>query len=667
MKRVLSALCLAALALSATAADFDAAVADLIPQLANPDVPKRYDAQMALQDLASAASQPGNDADRAALSALLAAKAADPNTPQPARVWIVRQLEYIGRDEAVKALDELLHGNDPELRECARRALEKNPARAAIDSLRRALEKGGDEARKIGLIHALGERRDPAAVPLLAQELDDTKTGWAAAMALGRIANDEAVAALWSALAGNPFADSALIQAADRKLAAGETAAALAIYTKLDDPNQPVAIRAAALSGLIHAAPSQAPARVQEGLASNDPRLQQAVIAAAHRALGRDASRLLAEALPKLAAPAKLQILPTLDASAESAVVTEMNAKDGDDSVRLAALETLGRIGTGTAVPALLAAAANAPKPVSTTAAAALARISGPGAVRAILAAAAEGSPETRAAAITALAARRDESARPALARYAADSDSTVRNAALAALGKLGGDDAIEQLAKAALAKKDPTALAALEAAAARVADKPAAVRQLLALAGSDDAAIRSLLNTFAVLGGTESLPAISRLAANTDPKTREAAVRTLSNWPDYPAVEPLLALVKNPDIQGANYMLALAGAVRLIKTADTQPLAQRAQDAVSTLDATRGDAEKRLSLSLLGTIPHPLAAAAIKPWLAQPTFKAEATQAGLGILKALAQSDPASAKELADALKAASPNSASQVDQALR
>ena len=142
-------------------------VSELLPKLAAAQVEDRYGAQMELQQLAAHAARPGAEAERAELAKILAAKATDPAVPQPARVWIVRQLEYIGAAESVPALTALLTGQDAELKECARRALEKNPAQSSTESLRAALKQGEDANWKIGLIQSLGERGDAESVSLI--------------------------------------------------------------------------------------------------------------------------------------------------------------------------------------------------------------------------------------------------------------------------------------------------------------------------------------------------------------------------------------------------------------------------------------------------------------------------------------------------------------------
>jgi len=238
------------------------AVNELIPKLADPKVENRYSAQMALQDMASNASKPGRGAARKRLGKVLAAKAADPSVPQPARVWIVRQLENMGGAEAVNALTKVMNAmndEDAELRECARRALEKNPAPAATASLRAALEKASDTTWKIGLMNSLGQRADAKSVKLIAKGLGEAKTAPAAALALGNIANSAAVEALWGAFGHPPGVGEALINAANKLRAKGDTARAKAIYQRMAAEAKSKSLRAAAEFGLKKADSVKAP------------------------------------------------------------------------------------------------------------------------------------------------------------------------------------------------------------------------------------------------------------------------------------------------------------------------------------------------------------------------------------------------------------------------
>jgi hypothetical protein len=355
----------------------------LIPQLASTSVPDRYAAQMELQSLAVNAARPGAKKERAEMARILSAKAADADVAQPARVWAVRQLEYIGGPESITVLTLLLNGRDSELKECARRALEKNPADEANSVLRTALEQGGDTTWKIGLIQSLGERHDAKAVTLIKPCLQETPLSAAAAAALARIATDDSVQALWEAYAaGNHVAGDALILAGARLLQDKTPAKAERIFSKLYQTpaatNDAAAtrLRAAALIGLAKAAPSAARPYVVAQLQGDNRQMAYAAAAAAPLAYEKDRlSRELSPLLATLPDNSKILVLRQMDASAEPQVIALAN--ETNELVRAMAIETLGRIGGTSSVPVLVKAAADA-SPGQKAALSSLATIQGP-------------------------------------------------------------------------------------------------------------------------------------------------------------------------------------------------------------------------------------------------------------------------------------------------
>lgn len=642
-------LALAVVTCAARGADFEQAVNDLIPRLADPNVPARYPAQMQLQELAANAAAPGREADRAALAKVLAAKAGDATVPQPARVWIVRQLERMGRGEAVSALTQLLNGEDAELRECARRALEKNPDPAAAASLRAALEKAVQPNWRIGLMHSLGEKRDAAAVPLITPHLRDPVTAGEAAKALGNIASAPAVEALWGVFSQNRFAAEGLVEAANRLAADGQTTAAKAIAQRLWQQPPTAPCRRAALAVMAKVDSAAAKPWITEALTGNDPKLQQVAIEAA---LGAGLTQTVAELLPRIPASAKVQALAVLPASAEPHILATVD--DADEAVRRAALEALGRVGAAASVPVLLAAATDETKPGKSTAAAALTRINGPGAAQAIRQAASRGESKKRAAAITALTARRDATALGALLVYAALPDAEVSRAAWAGLGQMGTEVELEMMARLALRSKSDEARDALQAVASRVTDKPGAARKLLAVADTDTAAQTILLPALGAVGGPEALEVVVKLAASPDAQTRDQALRALGEWPDLAAAKPLLAIAQNPDTPLNQYALAMQGVARLVRSAESEPAQARVETATAALAAARRDDEKKLILSALGTVPDARAAAVLQPLLTDPNLKSEAGAAALTLAESLRRTDRQTARQLAEAVKAA-------------
>lgn len=84
----------------------------------------------------------------------------------PAKEYICRQLALIGSDRSVPVLSEMLI--DPELSDCAILAIEAIPDSSAAKALRRALDKA-DGVQRVGIVNALGERRDRKSIPALSK------------------------------------------------------------------------------------------------------------------------------------------------------------------------------------------------------------------------------------------------------------------------------------------------------------------------------------------------------------------------------------------------------------------------------------------------------------------------------------------------------------------
>lgn len=652
MKRLLLPFVLLAFACAVGASE--QAVNDLIPRLAAPRIEDRLAPQNELQAMASKASRPGAETERLALARILAAKAADGSVPQPARVWFVRQLEYIGAAESVPALAGLLNGTDPELRECARRALEKNASAEAGQSLRDALAKGGDTSWRIGLVNALGQRADASAVSLVAKGLVDPATASAALAALGRIGTDAAIAELWKAadkkVAG---ADQALVEAAESLAIKGQKKTTEAIALRLLKGDLASPVKGGALVILAQVAPGEAKPLIQQTLVGSDTRLQTAAISAAHIACGKSTSTTLADWYPKVSPSAKLLVLRDVDSSAEKLALGAL--ADPDESVRLVVLETLGRIGGAASVPVLLKSAADSPAPIQKIAAVALTRISGPGADAALQKLAGRGEPGFRAAAIRAMGDRAQVSAVPMLLKYASDTNNVVSAAACVSLGKLGGETEVEPVAKLAMSGSVPEADAALGSILSRVEDKDAVATKLAALSQkADNSQVPVLFGAMTALGGKAAMQAVIEKLSSGDASVKDAAIRALANWPDFGAVKPLLEIAGKPDTSKVHQVLALRGAARLAGSSEQEPAANRVEAAQAVLHAAQREEEKKEAIAALGGIASPEAVAALTPLLADPALKSEAAQAGINLARGLRRGNRKAAEDLVKAITAA-------------
>lgn len=175
-----------------------------------------------------------------------------------AKDYVCRTLKTIGTAESVPALAALLP--DKDLSHMARYALERIPAPEAAAAMRDALPKLSG-ALKVGAIGSLGVRRDAASVAALAGLLGDgdKAIASAAACALGNIGTPEAAKALLEFVKKAPegvkvAATDGCLVCAERLLAEGKKAEAIAIYKSLSGADQPKHVRLAATRGLLAAA-----------------------------------------------------------------------------------------------------------------------------------------------------------------------------------------------------------------------------------------------------------------------------------------------------------------------------------------------------------------------------------------------------------------------------
>jgi len=194
----------------------------------------------------------GDVSGRAALESRLL-KVLSGTIPRDANDTICRMLSAIGGPSSVPALAARL--GDKQTSHMARFALERIPGPDSLAVLRAALGTVEDDL-KIGIVSSLGNRADPASVPLLAPLLSAPSAALAkaAAAALGLIGTSNAAAALGGAKTTDKAVVFALLDArlccAERLLQHGKRAEALAIFTTLADGTaNPKAVRLAATRG----------------------------------------------------------------------------------------------------------------------------------------------------------------------------------------------------------------------------------------------------------------------------------------------------------------------------------------------------------------------------------------------------------------------------------
>jgi HEAT repeat protein len=664
----------------------------LIPLMAADKVESRYNPQIQLQNLGSYAARPGADAQREAFAKALIQNLDKPQVNGVVKNWFVLQLERVGGAESVEPLAKLLKSDDANLRDYARRALEKNPAPAATDVLLKELAAAKDVNVRIGLINSLGQRKAEKAVADIKSALEDkeVKVACAAVGALADIGNKDSVDTLFSVLekksgAVQVKAGQGLVYAGRELIDRHDRAAAGQIFEKLsqalDKPkskeNSLFFLRVAALNGLVACVPDQGVKQVVAMAQDADPKVRAAAVQAARQAPTKDALTALSQLMPKLDADGQIQVLTLLAERGDlSSVKYAKDAlKSDNEPVRVAAIQTLTRLGCDEGAGALLELAVGAQGETQKAAREGLARMAGPLVDEALLASAASGKPENRAAAIGLLGERQVSGVAEKLVAYAAEEDEKVSAAALKALGDVASANDVASLAGLLAGAKSVEARksgeAALKNALGKAADKEAAAKLVVEkLNGAQQPEGKlALIRTLSGAGSVTALKAVTEAAQATDDTVREAGIRALSNWPNFEAGTPLLEVASKADLPMPQYVLAATGVIRLVKESKLAPLDKRTELCLAVLDKARRPDEKKLAIAALGSLPGQQASDRLKKLAQEPEFKVEAGLAAVELAGNMRRTDKDGAKKLAEEIRKLdiSPEVNSRADELLK
>lgn len=635
----------------------------LVPDSASDDLQKRANAMKAIEVLAMNAARPGAEAERAAVSQALAAKLV-PATPQFARVWLIRQLQLIGKAEVVPVLTGLLDDKELIIRETARRALQYNPSAEAGAALRAALDKAADPAWKIAMINAVSQRKDAAgtaAIAKLAADKDEAIVA-AALDGLGTIGTADAAKAIAAVRAGVPeklknLAGDDYLRCADQLMKDGQKDAAAAIYQAIYVPTETVSLRLAALRGLVLTKGAAAIPMIGEVLAGKEDAMKAVALSFVQEVPGADATAAIVALLPKVAAGDQAIIIAALgrrgDAAGKAAVLNA--AKNADAGIRTAAYTAIGTLGGAAEVSLLAGAAAKAEGAEADAARLALVQMSGPDINGALAAAVAKGDPKARAEAIKAAAARKAAEAAPAVLAATGDADAAVRLEAVKAMENLGTEQSLPALiailGKAQVAADQDAGEKSLLAICARATNKDAALQAVLgALPGAKMPARGSLIKALGKLGGPKALAAVKAALRDADAAAHEAAVRSLADWPDMAAAPDLLAVAK-ADTKETNQVLALRGYLRLAGLPE-RTTEERVSMCREALACTKRADVKRLILGVLAEASSLEALAMACPMIEDSALKNEAAVAVAKIAKSLGNKVPENARPALEAAR---------------
>ncbi len=583
----------------------------------------------------------------------LLARFQDPQATSDAKEFVCRALQRIASARAIPVLAPLLP--DKHFSQFALCALQQVPESAVDDALREAAAKSAGQIR-IGIVNALGERRQAANAAALTSLLDDPDeaVAIAAVVALGKLGDAPSVEALAKARASaKPAVQAAAARAqldhAERLLVLGQTDAAAKLFDGIYASESSQNLRSAAFLGRVRARGEAGNALLLEAVKAESPEVWNAAMQCVRETPGAELTLQLAALVPPLSGFHKAQLLYALadrgDRTALPAVMAAL--QDPDEAVRDAVYAAVAALGDG-ATAVTLAKTASTGGSEAEAIRDCLKRIPGKEISAALIQALETPEVPLKLELIRTLAARRAVDAQPPLLLLARDPDAAVRRESLKALGALAQEDALPQLLELlAAADADNEAVAeALAAVANRAVATPDHTAILLDALGNARGARAKccILDALANAADSPALNALRAAVQDADPEVQDTAMRRLAAWPSPQALDLLLEIAKtSPRL--SHRILALRGHIRLLELVQEGPPGKKLQAYQNAMTlATRIEEQKQI-LSGVASIASPETLDFVAPMLTNPELVNEAAVAMIKIAAAIASTHPGPAE----------------------
>ncbi len=586
------------------------------------------------------------------------------NAPAMEKEHACRILRVIGSKDSIEAVAALL--TDEKLSHIARYALESMRYPEVDNALRAALPKTSGQV-KVGIINTMAMRGSEenlaALTPLLKDE--DTDIASSAAWALGRIASPQAVKTLTQYYSIAPAkmrfaAADGLLNAADQLVAKAELKQALEIYNLLRHKDAPEHVRMGAFASSIEAQPDKAAAMLIEAIRSDDWKIRGMAVDMIVALKGDGVTERFSANLDKLDVGTQVLVLGALVARGETEPLRPVITKavsNPNAEIRALAIKSLGDIGDAGSIKVLVnVIEAGKNEEDKTLAASSLRRLPGKDINGQIIKLMLAARATDKVKLIEILHDRDAIEAVDVLLAAASDKDGDVRTAAFKALGDLAGGDSQKALIRLLINLKGETGRTEAERAliaASRNLDKAASTESILAVMDSPDLPITKRCSLLRVLGGIGSekgFAEVRRAFKDVRGEVRDAAVRTLADWPDATAASTLLEIFQTTSNQ-THRTLAMRGCVRQLSatalvSADTLNIAGELMKGADTSE------EKKLVLACLATSGNPGAIEIIEPLLGDSSVKAEAELAMLAVARNMTGANPEPARQAAQRLR---------------
>jgi len=590
---------------------------------------------------------------------------------QESALFLLRQLERIGRDESVVPLQKLISTGEPIVADAARRALQNNGSAKANDALISLLDEADKDELKINLINSLGYRGESKAVPVLIKQLASEKTEvqLAAAKSLSGIDSSDAAKPVFDAWKSSSDASReqlavSVIACAGRMIHRGEVPVAVSMLTEIYESSKIPAIRASALQGRLATSPDDAVELMINAL-NSDYTLDQQLAIGHVRMLKPDGLVSLIEKLPSMPASGQAGLLLALGTSRVKASLPAIEkACHSDDPVlKIAAITAMGHVGSAANAQVLLDGLSSSDE-LRVAASKSLGMMFDDNVdgllVQKLATLKAE---DERAKLIDILSARRTL----ALAQIIVDSNDLIspnaetRKRAIGVLNRLGDESHVPALVNAMATvpaqEKDSTAKTIVNICDRNPSldDKAVPVVRMYSAANAE---LRPyLLSVAGRIGGKAASDLIGGKILSTSAAEKDAAITALCNWPNASVCDQLLTISKSGDT-AAQRSRAIRAIARVVVLPSSQySLDEQLAILKQTMALATQDDDRKLIIDRAKAIGLDSTVKFVRNFMTSPTLGAQAESAlvHLARISELRKSDPSMRAELERVLKTSS------------
>lgn len=586
-------------------------------------------------------------AERAALETALCQAFDNANTRE-AKTFLGKMLRVVGTERAIPHAEKWL--TDPDGTHGARLVLAALASPEASAAIHRALGKS-DGVVRIGIINSLGDIAYAPALKDLIPLANDGEAGPAAIRAIGLIGGGDALTALSGIKPERAEAKRAHEHALLRACETANANQSRSVYQALFDGDDK-RMKLAGLRGLVRTSPADAPALLTAAMQGDDPHISATAVAILSESGDEETTTRFAAMVKDLPPATQVPVLRALsergDPAAADAVMERM--KNGDETIRAAAVAAIASLGSGKHVPSLLDIATEGPG--AREARSSLVSLSGDGVDAALAEAFKADNPERQVVAIRSAALRRADVTDDLIALLNRDLDDKIRKEAVNALSKTAKPSQAKAILQQAARPENALGAAGFETAIAAL-QKQSEDDKLdkLVLRGVKKAADnreRAVMVRFLdTIGSEDALALAKKHSASEDEALQDAAVRALIDWPT-PAAAPALLDIAGSTENEIHKALALNSVVRLAEQADNaESLYAKAMDLAKT------PAEQKNVLGGLASTSSLEALKLAASFIDHPEVKEEAALSAVSITERVANNDQPLARSVVAKIKA--------------